>query len=191
MPLTLDKLFSATVTTDFEWDGEVVHLVWSAARYTGEMDDLAEQLTADEEADNAKIEALRAEGTDAAKAKAERLVQKADRRERRQVRRLLSELLVSWDVMDGAEPFPTDLEHMNRLPYIFCATAFLALSRENSPDPQKAPTSDGSSSPVERSAPSPGGTNSSAPATTSGSPSTSSTNGHDPSVSIPVGATGG
>lgn len=188
MPLTLDKLFSSTVTTDFGWDGEVVHLVWSAARYTGEMDDLAEQLTADEEADNAKIEELRAAGKTA---QAERIVQKADRRERRQVRRLLSELLVSWDVMDGDEPFPTDLEHMNRLPYIFCATAFLALSRENSPDPQKAPTSDGFSSTEESSAPSPGGTSSSEPATISASPSTSSTNGHDPSASIPVGVIGG
>lgn len=171
MPLTLQQLFAETAEAEFDWSGETVHLTWAPARYTGEMDDLAEHLSDEEERD----ETLLTELTDSDQVtKAQRLQQRANRRERKMLREILSTVLVSWDVLDGDTPVPTTMEQLNRLPDIFIVACFLALSRGNAADPTNAPSSDGISSTAETSAPSLPGTPSSEEPTTSASPSTSS-----------------
>lgn len=167
MPITLDKLFSTTVASTFEYLGEVVHITWAPSRYTGEMDDLAESMTAEETQDRADIAEMEAAG-DADGVL--RIRSQIARRDRRTVRTFLSALLVSWDVMDGRKPYPTDEVSLAKLPDDFLQTAFMSLYGENAMDPQKAPSSNGPSEPKESSEPQPRGSRSSGEPTTSASP---------------------
>jgi hypothetical protein len=167
MPLTLDKLFSETLESEFEFLGEIVHITWAPARYTGEMDDFAEKLTDEESRERAELEELIAAGQ---VEPAEKLRQRMERQDKRNLRRILSQLIVSWDLMDGTAPFPTDEMSLSKLPATFLSLTFLAIAADNQPDPQKAPGSDEPSDPKESSAPSLNGTASSGELTTSGSP---------------------
>lgn len=165
MPLTLDKLFAATVESTLDWEGEVVHLVWAPARYTGEMDEFAETLASEMTALEEEIASLGAAGRTG---EAETARQLHTRKSARMVRTALATLLVSWDVLDGDEPIGTDEASLLRLPSAFLLACYIALGAENQVDPPKAPTSpDGPE--TQSSAPSQGGTRSSAPRTTSAS----------------------
>lgn len=201
MPLTLQKLFNQTLPAEFEILGETVHFEWAPARYTGEMDEIAENLIAqndaaadEEEALDSEARELREEGQTAAadkKAKAADRIRKArERRDMRHLRTLLAQVLVSWDLMDGDVPLPIDEEHLRRLPDSFVTAVFVSLSAENRADPTKAPSSPASSSTTASSEPSPTGTGFSELPTTSESRPGNSTNGHSPSESIPSGAAG-
>lgn len=165
MPITLEKLFSRTVSSSFEWDGETVNLVWSPARYTGEMYDLAEKM--DREIREAQDAIAELEETE--ESEANRLLAQARQIDRRGVRRFLSQLLVSWDVMDGKKPYPTDEEALLRLDPDFLGRAFLALGEENKADPTKPAPSDAISEPKGKPARSRRGSPSSGERTTSGS----------------------
>jgi len=44
MPLTLEKLFSKTATVSFPYEDETVHVTWAPARYTGVMQDRADEI---------------------------------------------------------------------------------------------------------------------------------------------------
>ncbi|HEY8818411.1 MAG TPA: hypothetical protein VIM25_06290 [Candidatus Limnocylindrales bacterium] len=167
MPITLDKLFSATVSSSFEYMGETVEMTWAPARYTGEMADLAEKLDADIEATQAEIDEAVAEEDGR---KAMRLRIRAQQLDRKTVRRFLSALLVSWDVLDGKKPFPTDEASLAKLDPSFLAAAFTSLGEENRPDPTRPDHSNGTSAPKASPAPSRRGSRSSGGLTTSGSP---------------------
>lgn len=186
MPLTLEKLFSKTVESILPWDGEVVHMVWAPARYTGEMDDLVVTLSDEEAATTAEVaELVEAGDTEGAS----RVEQAQRRRSMALVRTSLSKLLVSWDLMDGKRPYGTDLAAITRLPDIFVTAAFLSLGEENQPDPQSAPSSDdGSGTPS--SAPSQPGIRSSKARTTSGSRRGTSNSARTPSATTRSGGRG-
>jgi regulator of protease activity HflC (stomatin/prohibitin superfamily) len=164
MPITLEKLLSPTAETSFEWDGEVVNLVYAPMRYTGEMQDFAVRLDDEATAERAKVAELREQADtiiaeagkdEAAKAAAEakaaalradamKRETRMDFRDRAALRDFLATMLVSWDVMDGRKPLRTDRKTLDRLPDMFLKVAFVMIGTENSPDPQKAPTSNGS-----------------------------------------------
>jgi hypothetical protein len=163
MPLTLDKLFSASIPASFVWADETVTIQWAPGRYTGEMDDLSERLNEDETQDRDDLAA--AESAENAR-EAQSIRARIERRDQRAVRTLLATLIVSWDLMDGDEPYPTDDEHLIKLPPAFLREAFRAISGENQVDPPKAPGSDATSVPKASSARSPRGTRSSAARTT-------------------------
>lgn len=165
MPITLEKLFSPTVGSSFEFLDETVNCVWAPFRWTGEMQDLAEKVRIEIEEGRDEVTALREAGDEPA-AKAREI--ELEMHDKRALRVMLSTMLVSWDVMDGdgpkAKPIATNLVALNKLPDAFLVAAFLSLSAENQEDPQKAPISDVSSeTPI--SAPNPLGTASSEPPT--------------------------
>lgn len=162
MPLTLEKLFSPTVTTSFEFLDETVTCVWSPFRWTGEMQDLAEKVRIEIEEGKDEVIALREAGDEEA-AKAREIA--LDMRDKRALREMLSTMLVSWDVLDGKKPVKTDLATLNKLPDTFLVAAFLSLSAENQADPSTAPSSDVSSVPTASSAHNPDGSSSSDPPT--------------------------
>ena len=149
MPITLEKLFSPTVESSFPILGEVVHVTWSPWRYTGEMQELAERLGAEDRAEAEALEELREEQAEADEDRAVQIAGEISRREQVRgyresdaIRAFLSTLIVSWDVMDGRKPFATDLVSLKRLPDQFIRIVFLSLGIENQPDPTKAPSSD-------------------------------------------------
>jgi len=144
MPLTLDKLFSATVSSSFVVLGETVHLTWCPSKYTGEMDDLAREMQDEETADILAILALEEAG-DTVGARA--LAETRERRNAAAVRRFLSEMLVAWDVMDGTVPHPHDEAGLNKLPAWLVTATFVAMSEENQTDPMSDPSSDEPSGP--------------------------------------------
>lgn len=168
MPITLDKLFSLTVSSSFEYLGETVNVVWSPSRYTGEMDELAATIDAEQEAAAAELEELSEAGP--GDQKVQRIAAQIQARDRKAVRRFLAALLVSWDVLDArGKPIPTDERTLATLPPDFLTTVFASIGRENQVDPTKAPGSRSSSSGKARTARSPRGTASSGGPTTSGS----------------------
>lgn len=218
MPITLDKLFSRTVSTSFPFMDEVVNVTFAPDRVTGEMYELAAQLEADSEGDTEEIAALRealAETTAtveklaaAAEPDAERLAElqaeadaatvalrsreiALDQRSKKSIRDMLATLLVGWDVLgaDG-QPIGTDLPVLNTLPDLFLTTVFLSLNGENLPDPQNAPPSDEPSNTGKDSARSRSGTSSSPRRARSVSPRSSSTNGRTARATTPSGAGG-
>lgn len=144
--MQLSDLFSDTITTPVgvTVGGAVktVNVTWAPARYTGEMDELAEAITAEENRDLAEVDALREAGEDD---QATTVMQALQRRNMRNLRRLLSELVTSWDLMDGEVEHPHDGAGLLRLPDSFVQLVFLTISGENQPDPQKAASSNGTS----------------------------------------------
>jgi hypothetical protein len=203
MPITLEKLFSPTATVSFEFLGDTVNVVWAPFRYTGEMQELAEKVVAEQEVDQAaltdlraeakqlldsaaaieeedgdeaQIAALREEGADKL-GEAQKAEIRLSHRDKRSIREVLATLLVSWDVLDArGKPVPTTLEELRRLPDPFVQAVFLSLSSESRPDPQKAPNSDEPSRTGRTSARSQIGTSTSSPRMPSGSARSSSTN---------------
>jgi hypothetical protein len=166
MPLSLDKLFSKTLTATLLWDGETVSIEWAPARYTGEMDDLVDEYAEEENADKVKIAELRAAGD---RTGADALQRRINRRNTQRVREYLAALIVTWDVMDGDVPYPTDIASLKKLPDVFLLECFRTLGEENQPDPPKARDSDDTSVPKASSARSQRGTRSSRARTTSAS----------------------
>lgn len=164
MPLTLEKLFSPTVTSTLEVLGEVVTLTWAPARYTGEMDELAERLTLENAADEDALAEL-----DGNVAAAEEVQARQTRRNAATARTFVAAMLVSWDLMDGKKPFPFDEASLKKLPDFFVTAVFLAMSEENATDPTSAPSSADTSSPTETSERSRPGSSSSAPRRSSAS----------------------
>lgn len=140
MPITLEKLFSPTVDTSFDFLGETVHVTWAPFRYTGEMQAFAEKLGDDERAEQLAIAELRADGHEEEASAREVALDYSDKRALRQ---MLSVLLVGWDVMDGKKQVKTDLATLNTLPDVFLRVVFLSLAQANQPDPPKAPNSEG------------------------------------------------
>lgn len=166
MPLTLEKLFSPTVPSSFEFMGETVHLAWAPSRYTGEMDDFAVRMSAEMTADKARVVELREAGeTD----EADTLARKIERDDAATARRFVTQLLVTWDVLDGEDPLPITEESLKRLPTFFVIATFNAMSEENTVDPQNAPDSADTFNGKVRPARSPRGTNSSGARKSSGS----------------------
>lgn len=163
MPITLAKLYSPTLETEFDFLGETVHVTWAPHRYTGEMNELFEELNEREEQELDAIEAARAIAEDetlpeAERARARRRAARLERafeyRTKRRMRDYLASdgdgqggppgLLVGWDVLDEhGQPIPTTRAQLLRLPDSFVQALFLALTRENQPDPRNAPDSDG------------------------------------------------
>lgn len=166
MPLTLEKLFSQTVESSFEALGETVNLVWSPARYTGEMDDLAAKIGEEDAENRAELLAMREAGDvdGAANVRA-----KIDRATAAMARTFVARLLVSWDLLDGVTPVPIEVDSLKRLPDFFVIATFLAMSAENQADPPNAPSSDATSSPKASSGRSRRGTPSSGARKASGS----------------------
>lgn len=166
MPLSVEKLFSRTVDSSFEIDGDIVHLKWAPARYTGEMDDLAERMREEAEDGDAKLAELRAaddkDGADA-------LIRQRDRADAAATRTFVATMLVDWDVMLGTTTHPHDEAGLLKLPDWFVRTVFLALSEENQVDPTSPAPSDEPSEPKARPAPSPRGSRSSGARKSSGS----------------------
>jgi hypothetical protein len=136
MPITLEKLFSATVSSSFEYMGETVNMEWAPSRYTGEMWDLAEKIQNDLDAARDEIAAIEGETPDATRDR-NRILQRTRQIDRHGVRRFMSALLVSWDVLDGKKPYPTDEESLAKLDPDFLDIAFLSLVSENAADPTK------------------------------------------------------
>lgn len=166
MPITLEKLFSPSLPGALEYLGETVNFRWSPSRYTGEMDDLAEQMDRDQDEDKAELaDMVEAGDNDGVK----RLLAEIQHRDRQTVRRFLAALLVEWDVMDGRKPFPTDEAALAKLPPEFLSAVFREISSENRADPPKPERSDEPSAPVASSATSRRGSRSSAGRTTSAS----------------------
>jgi hypothetical protein len=165
--LTLEKLFSTTVSSYVEWGEEVVTVQWAPARWTGEMDDLAEALSEEEDRERAEVARLRENGDTAA---ADKMAQKLQRQDRRNVRKILATIIVTWDLLDGVEPFPTDEEHLAKLPDAFNEAVFKAITEGNHVDPRKARDSGDTSAPTASSAKSRRGTRSSEGRTSSESP---------------------
>lgn len=218
MPITLEKLFSPTAKVEFEFLDETVHVTFAPFRYTGEMQDMADKLSADSDAAREEIVALRAQAEDAQKrwkalqaepdrdeeqirairrmasesyAEIEKRENKLTVLERTLIRRFLSELLVTWDVMVAPkQPHPTDEESLKKLPDAFLLVVFTKIVGENQPDPTNAPPSDDSSSTEKSSAQSPAGTSSSPRRERSGSPRSSSTNGRTPRAGTRSGGGG-
>ena len=172
MPITLEKILSPTSDTSFEFMGEEVHVTFAPMRYTGQMQDFAQRLSDEDEAEVAEIAELRQQAQDVltqagknekalplANARAAELngqaaerEQRMDLRNRKALRDSLASdgdgnggppgLLVSWDVMEGRKRLGVDRKTLDRLPDIFLRIVFLSLAQENQPDPQKAPNSD-------------------------------------------------
>lgn len=186
MPLTLQKLRSRTLPFELEVMGEPVIGTWAPARYSGEMDELANDLVdendaAGDEAASLEVEAIEAElggdvqGAALKRRAAKRIEKQRARRDMRHLRTLLSTILVTWDLMDGEKPYATDEASLRRLPDFFVQAVFLAISAENRADPKAPANSPVSSSTTESSEPSPTGTSSSeAPITSESLPGTSS-----------------
>lgn len=217
MPISLEKLFSDTITVSFPYMDETVNVTWAPARWTGEMQDLAERLAKEMGADGARVAELRAEAqakldaaaaleaadgdaaaVDALRAEADDLAAEATEeaaelnlRDRRALRDSLVRFLVAWDVLDGDTPLPIDLASLNRLPDDFLRTIWLRLLAGNREDPPKAPTSDEPSATEKASAPSPIGTNTSLRRARSGSARSSSTREPVALATTPSGALGG
>jgi glycine/D-amino acid oxidase-like deaminating enzyme len=172
MPITLEKLLSPSAETSFEFMGETVNVTFSPARYTGAMQEMAERLFDESTAEKDRIEALRSEaieivasanGNEEARvvavaraaelnADADTREQRLDLRDRKALRDSLATdgdgnggppgLLLSWDVMEGRKRLEPTRKNLDKLPDLFLRITFLSLAKENSPDPQKAPTSD-------------------------------------------------
>jgi hypothetical protein len=216
MPISLEKLFSDTITVSFPYMDETVNVTWAPARWTGEMQDLAERLAKEMAADGAhvaelrkdaqgkldaasaleeangdaaEVEALRSEA-DALAAEATEEAAELNLRDRRALRDSLVRFLVGWDVLDGDTPLPIDLPNLNRLPDDFLRTLWIRLLEGNREDPQKAPSSDEPSSTEKGSAPSPTGTNTSPRRARSGSARSSSTREPVALATTPSGAPG-
>jgi len=217
MPITLAKLFSPTATVSFPFLGETVNVVWAPFRYTGEMQELADRIAAEQAVDTDEIARLRASATDkfeeaarleqadspdpeaiaalrteaaAALLEADASEVRLDHRDKAAVREVLSKLLVSWDVLDEAgKPIGTDVDTLARLPDVFNRTVFFSLSQENVPDPTKAPPSDEPSS-SKTATPSPTGSPSSRRRAPSASAPSSSTSGPSEPAIIPPGDAG-
>lgn len=173
MPLQLAQLFSATlhvsVTIPPEMTGgveESIDVEWAPARYTGEMDELASEIAEMESDGKAEVQELEDAGQ---KEAAFALVATINRRIVRSTRRLLSQIVVGWDLMDGKKPHPTDLEGLLKLPDAFVMLVFQGISEGNQVDPPKAPGSSDTSVPGASSARSRRGTSSSKRPTTSAS----------------------
>lgn len=166
MPLQLADLFRDTLTTRVEFNAGDIDVVWAPARYTGEMADLVETLNDEESATLVRVAELEA---DDKADQAARLVVRANRQTARNVARLLSQLIVSWDLMDGKKPHPTDVAGLAKLPDMVLLAVFTSLSQANELDPPKAASSNGTSAQAVNSARSPRGTRSSARRTTSAS----------------------
>ncbi len=205
MPITLEKLFSPTAKVEFEFLDEIIHVTFAPFRYTGEMQDMADKMTAETDTVRDELVALRAQAADATKradaldesperdeaqvlairamanetyAEIEKREAKLTVKERSLIRRFLSELLVTWDVlMPDGKPHPTDEASLKKLPDAFLLVVFLKLVGENQPDPTNAPGSDDSSTTEKSSARSRPGTNTSRPPAPSGSRHSSSTKG--------------
>lgn len=219
MPITLKKLFSPTARSSFDFLDETVNVVWAPFKYTGEMQDLAEKLIEESAQDRGEIDQLRKEA-DAATAEAARLRAgpdvdvlrvavleaeaaaamdqvntrevRLDSRDKRALRRTLSGLLVSWDVLDeDRKPIPTDEATLAKLPDAFLQVLFMNMARENQPDPTKAPASDAQSDTGRTiSEQSPTGTTTSRPRARSASPRLSSTRGRSERATTRSGARG-
>jgi hypothetical protein len=167
MPITLEKLFSPSLPLVFEYLGEDVNVRWSPSRYTGEMDDLAEQMDREQEESSAELlAALQAEDEAAAKA----IRATMQHRDRQATLRFLAALIVEWDVMDGLVPFGTDEAALKKLPPEFLEKVFREIASENKADPPKPERSDEPSAPEDSSVKSRRGSRSSGARTTSGSP---------------------
>lgn len=220
MPITLAKLFSPTATVSFPFLGETVNVTWAPFKYTGEMQELAEKMVAEDETDKAEIAALRTEG-DEATAEAARLLAfgegtpeflgaavhqakavaaydalnkrelRLDSRDKQYLRESVSRLVVTWDVLgEDRKPIPTDLATLKTLPDFFIRTVFVSLSNESQTDPLSALESDEPSPTGKISARSRTGTSSSPGRGRSVSPRSSSTNGRTAHATTPAGAPG-
>lgn len=196
MPITLEKLFSPTATTSFEFLGETVTVEFSPWRWTGEMQALVNEFAREDEEEAERIAEARVSGDVAEADKRER---ELDLTNKRRLREMLAcdagehrpaGLLVSWDVMRGKKAVVPTLDELNRLPDYFLSCVFLALGAENMPDPKTASTSDEPSNTERTSVPSPTGTSSSRARESSPSRRSSSTNGQSGHAVIPFGATG-
>lgn len=172
MPITLEKILSPTAESSFEFMGETVNVTFAPMRYTGEMQDFAQRVTDEDNAEEAEIAELHEQaaailaeagkGKEAqalAQAQAAEINARADDRERKmdlRQRKVLRDylasdgdgsggpagMLVSWDVMEGRKALKTDRKTLDRLPDLFLRLVFINLARENQPDPPKAPHSD-------------------------------------------------
>lgn len=189
MPITLDKLFSPTAESSFEFLGESVTVVWAPWRWTGEMQEMADKLSAEADEEGEAIADLKAAGDEQG---AKQREQAFDLQAKRRIRELLATLLVSWDVLDGRTPVGVDLPTLNKLPDPFLETVLLSLYQESMPDPQKAPNSEKPSDTEQTtgSAPSRNGMNTSSARERSASRRSSSMNGHAAAADIPRGAIG-
>jgi hypothetical protein len=166
MPITLEKLFSATNETSFEYEGETVNVTWAPSRYTGEMDDLAAKIDQETEENAAALTELL---DDDDKRGAMNLIATIRHTSRLTTRRFLAALLVTWDVLDGKDPLPTDEATLAKLPPEFLDAVFRAITRDNQEDPPKPDPSPATSEPKGSPAPSPRGSGSSRARTTSAS----------------------
>ena len=139
MPLTLAALRAKELIAPVAVLGETVHLGFAPGRYSADVDDLFEIIRA--APDETTLATLTQEHKGA-------------------VRRILLELLTSWDILgDDDQPIAIDEANLRRLGPGLCLEFLLALGQANQPDPSKAPPSaDGSDSGPTSSAPSQTGT---------------------------------
>lgn len=198
MPITLEKLFSPTLTVSFPFLEETVNVTWAPWRWTGEMQDLVDRMRAEFDAERDGLEermkaAIEAEGADEETVRegVRHALVEMSKADMAFVREMLSRLLVSWDVLDDdGKARPTDMAEMKRLPDQFLTAVWQALAKESAPDPSSAPNSDEPSDTETGSAPSPAGTSTSEPPRPSVSRRSSSTNVQSGLATIPSGGIG-
>lgn len=182
MPITLEKLFSPTATSSFEFLNETVTVEYCPWRWTGAMQTLVDDFTRQDEEEAERIAELREAGDIAAVEAGERKLDLANKRRLREMLACDADptgLLVSWDVMRGKKAVVPTLLELNKLPDFFLTCVFLALGAENMPDPQTAPNSDEPSNTERTSVSSPTGTGSSRGRGSLASHRSSSTNGRN------------
>jgi hypothetical protein len=139
--LTLEDLFSDTVTVETTIKGKRLEITWAPARYTPVVEESSLAMTAgttDDEIDESVPEEER-----------ERLTAERLRAENKAIREFLSNVLVSWTLRraDGAE-VDTDVETLRSLPQPFLREVFGAIVGNAGPKGETAPASGPSSSPT-------------------------------------------
>lgn len=135
--LTLEDLFSDTVTFDLTIKGRRLEVTWAPARYTPALEEQAMALTAGAEDDD---------DDDVSADERERRVADRIREENRAIREFLAGVLVSWSLhsRDGT-PVGVDLASLLTLPAPFLKDVFAAMVEGAGPkdatEPPSAPSS--------------------------------------------------
>lgn len=125
MPVHLSDVLDAqvTITTAVPVGDQVLNVRWRPGGLTGETEDLVESLTP----------------PDAAGSVEER--GRADRRQNRTLRRILSDLIAGWDMVDAKGKELPVAETLARLPGPFLWSLFNALSGDVAPKEASEPPS--------------------------------------------------
>jgi hypothetical protein len=137
--LTLEDLFSDTLTFEMEVKGKRLQVTWAPARYTPVLEEMTTAIVTASENEEDELAGLPDD-------ERERRQAETIRAENKAIREFLSGVLVSWTLhrADGTE-IGTDMESLRALPAVFLREVFTVLSSGAGPkdatEPPSAPSS--------------------------------------------------